>query len=88
MVTAPSHPTHLAQLKNHWTAAFNKQCYISHLTGGMLLHQANAAVDDAQWSSQMIISLDILDNASVQKNDTVEHLGLANKLLTDTVTKL
>ena len=71
--------------KTHWTTVFNEQRDISRLTGGMFLHQANAAVDDAQWSSQMITSLDNLANAAVQKNDTVEHLVLANKLLTDTV---
>ncbi|KAL7479002.1 hypothetical protein ACHAW6_004753 [Cyclotella cf. meneghiniana] len=52
------------------------------------IHQANSAVDDAQWSSQLITSLDKLANAAVQKNDTVEHLVLANKLLMDTVAKL
>ncbi|KAL7483327.1 hypothetical protein ACHAW6_010674 [Cyclotella cf. meneghiniana] len=50
--------------------------------------QANAAVDDMQWSSQMITSLDNLANAAVQKNDTIEQLVIANQLLTDTVTKL
>ncbi|KAL7474626.1 hypothetical protein ACHAW6_000592, partial [Cyclotella cf. meneghiniana] len=49
---------------------------------------ANAAVDDAQWSSQMITLLDNLANAAGQKNDTAERLVLANKLLTDTVAKL
>ncbi|KAL7478868.1 hypothetical protein ACHAW6_004618 [Cyclotella cf. meneghiniana] len=74
--------------KNHWKAAFNEQHDISRLTGGMLLHQANAAVDDEQWSFQMIASLKNLANAAVQKNDTVECLVLANKLLMDTVAKL
>ncbi len=54
----------------------------------MNLHQANAAVDNDQWSTQMITSLDNLANAAVQKNNTVEHLVLANKLLKDTVAKL
>ncbi|KAL7480207.1 hypothetical protein ACHAW6_011041 [Cyclotella cf. meneghiniana] len=36
----------------------------------------------------MITSLDNLANAAVQKNDTVERLVLANKLLMDTVAKL
>ncbi|KAL7479587.1 hypothetical protein ACHAW6_005313 [Cyclotella cf. meneghiniana] len=36
----------------------------------------------------MITSLDNLANAAVQKNDTVEHLVLANKLLMDTIAKL
>ena len=53
-----------------------------------LLHEANAAVDDDQWSNQMITSLDNLANAAVQKNVTVEWLVLANKLLMDTVAKL
>lgn len=74
--------------KSHWTAAFNEQRDISRLTGGTIMSQANAAVDDTQWSSQMITSLDNLANAAVQKNDTVERLVVANKQLTDTVTKL
>ncbi|KAL7475800.1 hypothetical protein ACHAW6_001700 [Cyclotella cf. meneghiniana] len=49
---------------------------------------ANAAVDNEQWSSQMTTSLNNLANAAVQKNDTVERLVLANKLLTNTVAKL
>ncbi|KAL7480576.1 hypothetical protein ACHAW6_006261 [Cyclotella cf. meneghiniana] len=36
--------------------------------------QASAAVDDSQWSSQMITTLDNLSNAEVQKNDTVERI--------------
>ncbi len=74
--------------KTHWTTVFNEQRNISRLTGGTILHQANAAVDDDQWSTQMITSLDNLANAAVQKNDTVERLVVANKLLTDTVAKL
>ncbi len=50
--------------------------------------QANAAVNNAQWSSQMITSLDNLANTAVQKNDTVKQLVIANKQLTDTITKL
>ncbi|KAL7480758.1 hypothetical protein ACHAW6_006418 [Cyclotella cf. meneghiniana] len=74
--------------KNHWTAAFNEQQDISCLTGGTVMSQANATVDDAQWSAQMITSLDNLANAKVQKNDTVEKLVVANKQLMDTITKL
>ncbi|KAL7482666.1 hypothetical protein ACHAW6_012249 [Cyclotella cf. meneghiniana] len=74
--------------KNYWMAALNEQHDISHLIGGMILHQANAVVDDDQWSTQMITSLDNMANAAVQKNDTVERLVLANKLLKDTVAKL
>ncbi|KAL7475407.1 hypothetical protein ACHAW6_001325 [Cyclotella cf. meneghiniana] len=65
--------------KNHWTAAFNEQQDISHLTGRTVMLQANAAVDDVQWSSQMITSLKNLANATVQKNDTVEKLVFSNK---------
>ncbi|KAL7477463.1 hypothetical protein ACHAW6_003269 [Cyclotella cf. meneghiniana] len=75
-------------LKNHWTAAFNEQCDISCLTGCTLMTQANAAVNDIQWSSQMIPWLDNLANTAVQKNDTVDQLVIANKQLTDTITKL
>ncbi|KAL7487086.1 hypothetical protein ACHAW6_012695 [Cyclotella cf. meneghiniana] len=75
--------------KNHWTAAaFNKQQDISRLTGGTVMSEANASVDNAQGSSQMITSLDNLANAAVQKNDTVERLVVANKQLMDTITKL
>ncbi|KAL7474229.1 hypothetical protein ACHAW6_000215 [Cyclotella cf. meneghiniana] len=74
--------------KSHWTAAFNEQHDISRLTGGTIMSQANTAVDDTQWSSQMITSLDNLANAAVQKNDTVEKLVVANKQLTDTIAKL
>ena len=74
--------------KTHWTTAFNEQRDISRLTGGTFLHQANSAVEEDQWSTQMITSLDNLANAAVQKNDTVERLVVANKLLTDTVAKL
>ncbi|KAL7476447.1 hypothetical protein ACHAW6_006628 [Cyclotella cf. meneghiniana] len=55
---------------------------------GTVMSQANAAVDKAQWSSQMITSLDKLANAAVQKNNTVEKLVVANKQLTNTITKL
>ena len=74
--------------KSHWTAVFNEQRDISCLTGGTIMSQANTAVDDTQWSSQMITSLDNLANAVVQKNDTVEKLVVANKQLTDTIAKL
>ncbi|KAL7474049.1 hypothetical protein ACHAW6_000047 [Cyclotella cf. meneghiniana] len=74
--------------KSHWTAAFNKQRDISRLTGRTIMSEANAAVDDTQWSSQMITSLDNLANVAVQKNDRVEKLVVANKQLTDTITKL
>ncbi|KAL7474109.1 hypothetical protein ACHAW6_000102, partial [Cyclotella cf. meneghiniana] len=64
--------------KAHWTAAFNKQRDISQLTGGTVMLHANAAMDDVQWSSQMlsqmITSLNNLANAAVQKNNTVEKL--------------
>ena len=52
------------------------------------MSQANDTVDDTQWSSQMITSLDNLANAMVQKNNTVEKLVVANKQLTDTIAKL
>ncbi|KAL7479399.1 hypothetical protein ACHAW6_005131 [Cyclotella cf. meneghiniana] len=74
--------------KHHWTAAFNKQQDISRLTGGTVMSQANAAVEDAQWSSRMISSLDNLANAAVKKNNTVKKLVVVNKQLTDTITKL
>ncbi|KAL7477479.1 hypothetical protein ACHAW6_003285 [Cyclotella cf. meneghiniana] len=54
--------------KNHWTAIFNEQQDIWHLTGGTFMAQANAAVDDSQWLSQMITSLDILANAADTHN--------------------
>ncbi|KAL7479567.1 hypothetical protein ACHAW6_005292 [Cyclotella cf. meneghiniana] len=74
--------------KHHWTAAFNKQREISCLTGGTVMSQADAVVDDAQWSSQMITSLDNLANAAVQINDTVEKLVVSNKQITNTILKL
>ncbi|KAL7481808.1 hypothetical protein ACHAW6_007474 [Cyclotella cf. meneghiniana] len=49
---------------------------------------ANAAVDNSQWPSQMITSLDNLANAAVQKNNRVEQLVVANKQLTNTIAKL
>ena len=52
------------------------------------MSHANATVDDMQWSTQMITSLNNVANAAVQKNNTVEKLVVANKQLTDTITKL
>ena len=74
--------------ENYWTAGFNEQRNISCLTGGTLMTQANAAVDNAQWSSQMITSLANLANKAVQKNDTVQQLVIANKQFTDTIAKI
>ncbi|KAL7474054.1 hypothetical protein ACHAW6_000052 [Cyclotella cf. meneghiniana] len=85
-LTAIQHMWH--NWKHHWTATFNKQQDISCLTGGTVMSQLNAAVDDAQWSSQMITSLDTLAYAAVQKNDTVEKLVVANKKFTETIMKL
>ncbi|KAL7481870.1 hypothetical protein ACHAW6_007550 [Cyclotella cf. meneghiniana] len=81
-------PTHWLKWKNHWTAAFNEQRDILCLTSGTVMSHANAPVDNAQWSSQMITSLDNLANATVQKNKMVEKLVVTNKQLTDTITKL
>ncbi|KAL7475168.1 hypothetical protein ACHAW6_001094 [Cyclotella cf. meneghiniana] len=78
----------LLNWKHHWTAAFNEQQDISCLTSGIVMSQANAAVDDMQWSSQMISSLHNLANAAEQKNDTVEKLVVASKQLMDTIMKL
>ncbi|KAL7481609.1 hypothetical protein ACHAW6_007288 [Cyclotella cf. meneghiniana] len=74
--------------KTHWTAAFEEQQDITCLMGGNFTTQANPAVDDSQWSTQMITSFDNLANAAVQKNNAVERLVMANTQLTDTVTKL
>ncbi|KAL7481299.1 hypothetical protein ACHAW6_006979 [Cyclotella cf. meneghiniana] len=52
------------------------------------LQVANAAVDDAQWSAQMVTSLDNLANTMVQKNGTVKQLVVMNKQPTNTITKL
>ncbi|KAL7478350.1 hypothetical protein ACHAW6_004115 [Cyclotella cf. meneghiniana] len=53
-----------------------------------IMSQANAAVEDVQWSSQMITSLDNHANSAVQKNNRVEKVVVANKNLTDTIMKL
>ncbi|KAL7475159.1 hypothetical protein ACHAW6_001085 [Cyclotella cf. meneghiniana] len=77
--------------KAHWTAAFKEQRDISQLNGGTIMLHANAAVDNVQRLSQMLLqiitSLNNLANTAVQKNDTVETLVVTNKQLTDTITK-
>jgi hypothetical protein len=66
--------------KQHWTAAFTKAWDI-HC---MMLHNgvfANHATAEAKQAAMTAHSLDILANAALQKNDTVEHLASANECL-------
>ena len=66
--------------KTHWTRAFQENRDIRRLTGGTFRHQAHAAIDD-DLSEKMVLSLDNLANAAVQKNDTVEKLVTSNNQL-------
>jgi hypothetical protein len=66
--------------KQHWTAAFTESRDIHRMTttDGAF---ANKATTDAEKAAMMARSLDNLANAAIQKNDTVEKLVVANKLL-------
>lgn len=83
----PANQQTWANWKTDWTQAFNEQRDINRLTGGNFDNQANAAVED-KLGEQMVMSLDNLANAAVQKNSTVESLVTSNKQLSDSITKL
>jgi hypothetical protein len=73
--------------KTHWTRAFQENRDIRRLTGGTFRHQANSIIND-ELSEKMVLSLDNLANAAVQKNDTFEQLVQANNQLTAANKKL
>eukprot|EP00804_Cyclotella_cryptica_P020406 CCRYP_012624-RA/>CCRYP_012624-RA protein AED:0.67 eAED:0.42 QI:0/0/0/0.75/0/0/4/0/921 len=80
--------------KIHWTRAFQENRDIRRLTGSTFRHQANSVIND-DLSKNMVLSLDNLANAAIQKNNTVKKLVLtnnqlaaANATLTDHIARL
>ncbi|KAL7489104.1 hypothetical protein ACHAW6_014699 [Cyclotella cf. meneghiniana] len=52
--------------KMHWTRAFQENRDIQRLTGGTFMTQANSIIDN-ELSNKMVICLNNLANASIQK---------------------
>ena len=71
--------------KNHWTQAFNENRAIQCLTGKIFC--ANITIED-EFLEKMVLSLDNLANAEVQKNDTIEKLIDINKQQQETIHNL
>jgi hypothetical protein len=65
--------------KTHWTAAFTESRNINHMTAGDRAFAHQAATNDQ--AAQMVVSLDNLANAAIQKNDTVDKLVATNERL-------
>jgi hypothetical protein len=64
----------------HWTAAFAETCDINQMSVGncAFAYQATTKVEQAAC---MVMSLNNLANAAIQKNNTVEKLVAANEHL-------
>ena len=70
--------------KADWTQAFQEKRDLYKLAGIPFNRTENSATE-AEMGDNMISALDNLENAAVQKNDTVERLVIANKALTDSL---
>ena len=73
-----------ANWKLHWTAAFAKMHEISRMTTCDTTFGANQAAEIKQ-AQQMASSLDNLDNASIQKNATIDNLVATNAALSKAI---
>ncbi|KAL7474280.1 hypothetical protein ACHAW6_000258 [Cyclotella cf. meneghiniana] len=74
--------------KNHWTCAFKEQTTIQRLTGGdFAAHSATQGHDD-KLAMQMVMSLDNLTLAAVQKNETLKKLIQINEMKEKTLISL
>ena len=66
--------------KTMWSGAFIEKRYLVRLTGITYNSVANQAAD-MEMRNTMVVALDNLANAAVQKNDTFERLVIANSSL-------
>ena len=76
-------PMGWADAVTHWTAAFASKVELAKLTGAAFNGMANQA--EEEMADKMVVALDNLANAAVEKNGTIETLVKANLALTKAV---
>ena len=64
------------QWKQNWTAVFNEKKDIHKLANSGDFNNKSNSANETSMSEQTVASIDNLENAAVQKNDTVEKLIL------------
>ena len=72
-----------ADAVTHWTAAFASKVELTKLTGAAFNGMANQA--EEEMADKMVVALDNLANAAVEKNGTIETLVEANLALAKAV---